>query len=328
MPQVTVGWQIQPRPAAHDHRIHEGRQPFMHIPTVPRLTGPRLAAAGVSLAIAGTLLGAGLAGSATAATAATGASTATTARHAPSSSAAAAAKPTIVLVHGAWADSSSWNGVIERLQALGYTVDAPPNPLSGVSSDSAYLSDFLSTISGPIILVGHSYGGAVITNAATGDKQVKALVYVDAFLPAKGQTLGELVTNKPGSCVVNPSNLTFAPFPGAPKGVVDAYVKQSVFPSCMANGLPASEARVLAATQRPLSTIALTQKSGVPAWKTIPSWAVIGTADHAIPPAELILMAKNAGAHITLVKGAPHLSMISNPGVVTRVILQAVRATS
>ena len=126
----------------------------MHISMVPRLTAPRLAAAGVSLAIAGTLLGAGLAGSATAATAAT---TATPARHAPSTS-AAAAKPTIVLVHGAWADSSSWNGVIERLQALGYTVDAPPNPLTGVSTDSAYLSDFLSTISGPIILVGHSYG--------------------------------------------------------------------------------------------------------------------------------------------------------------------------
>jgi len=106
------------------------------------------------------------------------------------------------------------------------------------------------------------------------------------------------------------------------------YVKQSVFPTCMANGLPASEASMLAATQRPLASIALTQKLGVPAWKTIPSWAVIGTADHAIPPAELIAMARQAHAHITMAPGAPHLSMISNPGLVTRVILKAVKATT
>jgi pimeloyl-ACP methyl ester carboxylesterase len=115
------------------------------------------------------------------------------------------AKPTIVLVHGAWADNSSWNAVVGQLQGLGYTVDAPPNPLRGVQQDSAYLKDFLSTISGPIVLVGHSYGGMVITNAATGDKQVKALVYVDAFLPAKGETLAELNTAKPGSCVTSSS---------------------------------------------------------------------------------------------------------------------------
>ena len=161
---------------------------------------PRLAAAGVSLAIAGTLLGAGLAGSATAAT------TATTASHAATASthAAAAVKPTIVLVHGAWADSSSWNAVVEELQARGYTVDAPPNPLRGVSEDSAYLSDFLSTISGPIVLVGHSYGGFVITNAATGNPQVKALVYDDAFIPAAGDTPGTLSAAKPGSCLAGP----------------------------------------------------------------------------------------------------------------------------
>jgi pimeloyl-ACP methyl ester carboxylesterase len=118
------------------------------------------------------------------------------------------------------------------------------------------------------------------------------------------------------------------PFPGAPAGVADAYIKQSVFPSCMANGLPTSEAQILAATQRPLSTIALTQKSGVPAWQTIPSWAVIGTADHAIPPAELLAMARQAHAHITMAPGAPHLSMISNPGLVTRVILESIHATT
>jgi len=242
--------------------------------------------------------------------------------------ASAGPKPSIVLVHGAWADSSSWNAVITRLQHDGYTVYVPPNPLLGLTYDSAYLRDFLHTISGPIILVGHSYGGAVITNAATGDNQVKALVYVDAFAPAKGQTIGQLVTAHPGSCVLPAANVIAQPYPGAPAGAVDVYIKQSVFPSCMANGLPSAEARELAATQRPLTSIALTQKSGVPAWETIPSWAVIGTADHAIPPAELIAMAKQAHARITIARGAPHLSMIYAPGLVTRVILKAVHATT
>ena len=181
-------------------------------------------------------------------------------------------RPTIVLVHGAWANGSSWNGVVQRLQADGYTVDVPPNPLQGLAYDPAYLADFLHSISGPIVLVGHSYGGAVITNAATGDKQVKALVYVDAFAPDQGQTIGQLVSSVPGSCVVaaDPTTLfNLATFPGAPAGVFDAYYKQSLFPSCFANGLPLSQARVLAATAEPLSTIALGQKSGVPAWKTI-----------------------------------------------------------
>jgi pimeloyl-ACP methyl ester carboxylesterase len=235
-------------------------------------------------------------------------------------------KPTIVLEHGAWANTASWDAVIQRLQADGYTVEAPPNPLQGLPYDSAYLADFLHSISGPIILVGHSYGGAVITNAATGDSQVKALVYVDAFAPAQGQTLAQLLAAYPGSCAV-PANLTVVPFPGAPAGVGDAYIKQSVFPSCMANGLPAAEAQVQAATQAPIATIALTQPTGVPAWKTIPSWAVVGTADHAIPPALQLAMAENAHARITEVH-APHLSMISDPGVVTSVILQAVRATT
>jgi pimeloyl-ACP methyl ester carboxylesterase len=235
-------------------------------------------------------------------------------------------KPTIVLVHGAWANTASWVAVIQRLQADGYTVVAPPNPLQGLTYDSAFLADFLHSISGPIVLVGHSYGGDVITNAATGDPQVKALVYVDAFAPDQGQTLAQLLAAYPGSCAV-PPNLTVVPFPGAPAGVGDAYITQSAFPSCMANGLPASEAQALAAVQLPLSTIALTQPSGVPAWKTIPSWAVVGTADHAIPPALQLAMAENAHAHITEVN-APHLSMISDPGVVTSVILQAVHATT
>ena len=248
------------------------------------------------------------------------------ARTAEAAAAGDGPKPSIVLVHGAWADTSSWDGVIKRMQADGYTVYAPSNRLRGLPYDSAYLADFLHSISGPIVLVGHSYGGAVITNAATGDPQVKALVYVDAFAPAQGQTLAQLLASSPGSCAV-PASLTVVPFPGALSGVGDAYIKQSVFPSCMANGLPPTKAHVLAVTQLPIATIALTQKSGVPAWKTIPSWAVVGTTDHAIPLALQLAMAYRAHADITRVH-APHLSMISNPGTVTNVILQAVLATS
>ena len=235
-------------------------------------------------------------------------------------------KPSIVLLHGGWADSGSWDGVAQRLQADGYTVYAPPDPLQGLPYDAAYLADFLHSISGPIVLVGHSYGGAVITNAATGDPQVKALVYVDAFAPAQGQTIAQLLASHAGTCAV-PANLSVVPFPGAPSGVGDAYIKQSAFPGCMANGLPAKEAQVLAATQRPIATSALTQPSGVPAWQTIPSWAVVGTADHAIPLALQLAMDNTAHARITEVD-APHLSMISDPRAVTNVILQAVRATS
>jgi pimeloyl-ACP methyl ester carboxylesterase len=263
---------------------------------------------------------------ASAQTARTAAATAVTAATAATSP----PKPTIVLVHGAWASTSSWNAVIERLHHLGYMVDAPPNPLLGLTYDDAYIRDFLHSISGPIVLVGHSYGGAVITNAATGDKQVKALVYVDAFLPARGESVGQLVSARPGSCVAvaDPTTIfRLVPYPRAPAGAVDAYLKQSVFPNCIANGLPRSEQRTLAVTQLPLTTLALSQKSGVPAWKTIPSWAVVGTADHTIPPAEQMFMAERAHAHITRVH-APHVSMISNPGVVTRVIVRAARATS
>ncbi len=233
-------------------------------------------------------------------------------------------KPTIVLVHGAWANSASWDGVIQRLQADGYTVDAPPNPLQGLAYDPAWLADFLHSISGPIVLVGHSYGGAVITNAATGDNQVKALVYVDAFAPAQGETIAQLLAAYPGSARRRATNAERRALPRCPRRArrVTLYIKQSVFASCMANDLPASQAQVLAATQSPLATIALTQESGAPAWKTIPSWAVVGTADHALPLALDLFMAHRAHAHITEVR-APHLSMISDPGTVTNVILQA-----
>jgi pimeloyl-ACP methyl ester carboxylesterase len=242
-------------------------------------------------------------------------------------------KPTIVLVHGAWAGASSWDGVIARLQADGFTAVAAPNPLRGLTSDSNYLADFLSSIQGPIVLVGHSYGGMVITNAATGNPNVKALVYVDAFLPAQGDTAFGLTGARPGSCVGSADAFTTAPYPGAPAGDLDVYLKTGAdlpypgFARCFANDLPASEAAILAATQSPIAFSAGSAPSGAPAWQTISSWDVIGTADHVIPPAEQLFMAQRAGAHMTRVN-ASHLSLISQPGTVTRVILAAARATS
>ena len=238
------------------------------------------------------------------------------------------AKPVIVLVHGAWADASGWSSVISRLQRRGFTVYAPPNPLRGLPQDADYLHQFLTqnpALQGqPVILVAHSYGGAVITGAAVGDPEVRALVYVDAFIPDEGDTVATLLS---GSCLVgNLADLfNIVPIPGAP-GDVDLYLKPSLVPGCFANGLPASQAAVIAATQRPLAASALAATFGSPAWKTIPSWAVIGTGDRVIPPAELTFMAQRAGAHITDVN-AGHLSLISKAQVVTRVILEAVQAT-
>ncbi len=240
--------------------------------------------------------------------------------------------PTIVLVHGAWTDASSWSSVISQLQRRGFTVYAPPNPLRGLPQDAAYLHDYLTqnpALAGqPVILAGHSYGGAVITNAAVGAPQVKALVYVDAFIPDQGETIGQLAAAPPGSCLLgNPADIfTLVPYPGGPAGDVDLYIKPSLVPGCFATGLPASQAAVIAATQRPLPASAFSEPSGPPAWKTIPSWAVIGTADRVIPPAELTFMAQRAGARITDVN-AGHLSLITEPSVVTRVILQAAQAT-
>jgi pimeloyl-ACP methyl ester carboxylesterase len=238
------------------------------------------------------------------------------------------AKPTIVLVHGAWADGSSWSPVTKRLQDDGYTVDVPANPLRGLASDSASIAAFLSTISGPIVLVGHSYGGAVITNAALGNSQVKALVYVDAFIPAKGDTLIGL-TEKPSCFAAPPPDVfNFVPIPGAPDGVADAYVKPNLFPGCFANGLSARKGAELAAAQRPLATNALSEPSGEPAYDSgIPAWDVIGTADHVITPKSQLAMAANAHAKVTEID-APHLSMLAKPEAVTKVIEQAAAATS
>ncbi|SDN93481.1 alpha/beta fold hydrolase [Actinacidiphila guanduensis] len=277
----------------------------MKSPLKSRTRGVRLAVLGAALALAAAVVPAATASGATG----------TDAGRQP-------AKPTVVLVHGAWADGSSWQGVVRDLQHDGYTVDVPPNPLRGVASDSAYLASYLKTVPGPIVLVGHSYGGFVITNAATGDPDVKALVYVDAFLPAQGETLNGLTSQFPGS-LIGPDALTFVPSAG---GVVDAYLKQAQFPGIMANDLPARTAAQLAATQRPLAASALDEPSGAPAWSSIPSWDVIGTADHAIPPAAQEFMAERAGSHVTRIH-ASHLSMISHPDTVTDVIETAAHHT-
>ena len=299
----------------------------MNLTRAPRLSRPRLVIPAIVLAIAGLFAAISLTGAAQAASGA--------GQRADAGSSAYQAKPTIVLEHGAFADASSWSGVIERLQAAGYTVDATPDPLQGVTYDSKTLADFLAAIHGPIVLVGNSYGGVVISNAATGNKNVKALVYVDAFIPAKGETAFGLITAKPGSCfaVAPATAFNFVSYPGEPSGDPDAYLKvapdgaYSGFDACLANGVPADQAAILAATQRPVALGALTEPSGTPAWKTIPSWAVIGTADHVIPPAELLFMAQRAHARITEINGAGHLSLITNPGAVARVVIDAARAT-
>ena len=242
---------------------------------------------------------------------------------------AAATKPTVVLVNGAWANNAAWGGVIERLQTEGYTVDAPPNPLHRLKGDAATIADLLKTIKGPIVLVGHSYGGAVITNAATGNRNVKALVFVDAFAPAKGESALALDSTKPGSALgAGPTKVfNFVSFPGAKKGDAELYVKPSVFEQAFANGLPTKQGAVLAATQSPVVYSAVTAPSGPPAWKTIPSWYVLGTIDKAIPPAIQLFMAHRIHAHITRVR-AGHLSMVAAPGVVANVITAAAKATS
>jgi pimeloyl-ACP methyl ester carboxylesterase len=237
-------------------------------------------------------------------------------------------RPTIVLVHGDWADASSWNGVIRRLQDRGFTVVAPPNLLRGVSQDAPYLASYLQTIPGPIVLVGHSYGGFVITNAATGNPNVQALVYIDAVVPDQGETLGGLAAGTTSCVIVDGA---FHPVPIA--GGVDLYLNFEPNPpypgfvGCFANGVDEQTARLLAATQRPAAAAQFDDPSGPPAWRTIPSWSLIGTEDRVIPPTLQEQMSSRAGAQISRVR-AGHLSLIARPDAVVRVILSAVEATT
>jgi pimeloyl-ACP methyl ester carboxylesterase len=237
-------------------------------------------------------------------------------------SASGAAKPTIVLEHGAWADASTWSKVTARLQDDGYTVLAPPDPLRGVAADAAYLAAFINQrTTGPVVLVGHSYGGAVITNAALSARDVKALVYVDAFAPDQNETI--LGLQGGGG---DPNGLfDLVQVPGQPPTNPDLYVKTALFPQLFANDLPAATGAQLAAGQRPIALGALVEPSGVPAWKTLPSWYLVGTQDRVLPPALQLSMAHRAGSHIVQVP-ASHLAMLSHPDATPDLIVAAARS--
>jgi pimeloyl-ACP methyl ester carboxylesterase len=235
------------------------------------------------------------------------------------------AKPTVVLVHGAWADASSWSGEVTTLQAAGYDVRAIANPLQDLTTDSEYVADYLKTIRGPVVLAGHSYGGAVITNAAAGLANVKALVYVDASAPAAGETNRSL--SGAGSILSKrtPAQLFFtAGYPGAPAGASELYLKENIFIRNFANDIRRDEAQRLWASQRGASTAAFSTPSQATAWMTIPSWYFISTGDQIITAASELAMAKRAGSHITTFDGGSHLTLISHPNAVTQVIASAI----
>jgi pimeloyl-ACP methyl ester carboxylesterase len=239
-------------------------------------------------------------------------------------------KPTIVLVHGAWADASSWNAVIGELQADGFTVLAPPNELRGLTSDAAYIGSFLAQrTTGPVVLVGHSYGGAVITNAALLGGDVKALVFVDAFIPDEGETVvGILEGSGSALAVADPTTvLDLAVYPGAPEGAAEAFLKPDTVHTSFAQDLPEVDRWTIVATQRPVSLVANVTPSAAPAWKSIPSWAVLGTDDLVIPIATQRSMAERAQAVISEVD-ASHVSMVSHPDVALAAIRAAAEAVS
>ena len=234
--------------------------------------------------------------------------------------------PTVVLVHGAFADASSWSGVIARLQAKGVPVTAPPNPLRGIAIDSAYIASVFDQIPGPVVAVGHSYGGAVITNAATGAKNVVGLVYVAAFAPEQGEALGAVEAGSKDS-VLN-SALVPHQYPTADGGSATEFsIDPAKAREAFAGDLSDQEAALIAAIQRPIAELAFSEPSGPPAWKDRPSWAVVATSDKAAGTDVVRSMAERAGAEITEVQGS-HVIMVSQPDAVTEVILAALAATS
>ncbi|SNY88752.1 Pimeloyl-ACP methyl ester carboxylesterase [Nocardia amikacinitolerans] len=237
-----------------------------------------------------------------------------------------APRPTVVLVHGAFADGSSWNDVIDKLREDRYPVVAAANPLRGPAADAAALRGLISHIKGPVVLVGHSYGGSVISAAAAGSDQVKALVYVAAFLPAPGETALELTNKFPGSTL--PGTLDPAPFSDSNGSTgTDLYIQQDKFHAQFAADVPADRAALAAAAQRPILQAALEEKATAAAWTDKPSWDVVTTQDLNIPAAAQRFMAERAGSHVTEV-AASHSVAVSHPDLVADVIEQAARDTA
>ncbi len=237
--------------------------------------------------------------------------------------------PTIVLVHGAWADGSSWNAVAPELRRRGFGVQTPTNQLRG-PSDAAYISSYLAQrTNGPVVLVGHSYGGFVITNAGTGGGDVRALVYIDAFAPDEGETVFQILGGS-GSALAVPDPTTvfdLAGYPGAPEGDVEAFLKPDTVHQSFAQDLPEDDRWLIVESQRPVTLSANTTPSATAAWKSIPSWAVVGTEDRVVPPDTQRHMAERAGATITEVAGS-HVSMVSQPQATIDAILTAAGAVS
>jgi pimeloyl-ACP methyl ester carboxylesterase len=235
-------------------------------------------------------------------------------------------KPVIVLVHGAFADASSWMPVIERLQRGGHTVRAVANPLRGLPTDAACVRSVLAALTGPAVVVGHSYGGAVITEAAGGLEHVKALVYVAAFVPDRGEVLGELAARYPGSELQDALTAVPAPAADGTPGV-DLYISPDRFPGVFAGDVPRATARALASVQRPLSAIAFTDQVTTAAWRSLPSWNLVTTRDRGIPPRLQRFQAERAGSR-TVEVASSHLPLYSHPGDVAALITTAARAVT
>ncbi|KOG75717.1 alpha/beta hydrolase [Streptomyces flaveolus] len=233
--------------------------------------------------------------------------------------------PTVVLVHGAFADAASWSGVIEELQSHGIPVIAPPNPLRGLASDAAYVASVAAQIDGPVVLAGHSYGGALITVAGVTENVV-GLVYVAAYALEEGESLGELQGRFPLSPLVSNLKQWTYPVPGG-EPAVEVTIAEDAFPSVFAADVPAEVTKVLAAAQRPLAAAAFEETASAAAWKTKPSWALVAGADNAINPEVERFGAKRAGATIVEIEGASHAVAVSQPKVVAELIRDAVRAT-
>ncbi|MFI9844901.1 alpha/beta fold hydrolase [Nonomuraea sp. NPDC051941] len=234
--------------------------------------------------------------------------------------------PTVVLVHGAFADAASWTGVIAELQEQGVPVVAPPNPLRGLASDAAYIASVAAQIDGPVVLVGHSYGGAIIT-VAGATANVVGLVYVAAYVLEDDESLGELQGRFPEPPLGANLRQSAYPVEGADPAV-EVTIAPEAFPEIFAADVPAEVTKILAVAQRPLAAGAFTETAATAAWRTKPSWALIATADQAINPEVQRFGAKRAGATVVEVEGASHAVAVSRPKDVADLIREAVRAVS